>query len=102
MVVTGTVSLQLENMPHLDRFFKAGSLLGLPATFTGNPYSLTAVCVTDCQVVQVSREDFVRLMQEKPELCQEAAAILSHEVGFIQSAVAQRMHGSRSASHQER
>jgi CRP-like cAMP-binding protein len=91
LVREGEVCLQMENLPHLDRFFIAGALLGLPATFTGNPYSLMAVCTTPSQLVRVAREDFLRLMQDKPELCREATDLLSRELRFIQSAVAQGM-----------
>jgi CRP-like cAMP-binding protein len=62
----------------------------LPSTFTGLPYSLTATAVTDATVVQVTQEDFLRLMRERPELCREAAEMLGREVTFIQSALAER------------
>src|ERR1039458_3116257 len=40
LVLTGKVLMGVRNLPELDRVFFAGSLLGLPATFTGHPYSL--------------------------------------------------------------
>ncbi len=73
-------------------FFQAGSLLGLPATFTGSEYSLTAFAVTDSAVVHIPHGEFLRLMREEPVLCQEATDMLSREVSFIQGAVTQRMH----------
>ena len=45
LVCKGKVLMGVRDMPKLDRVFSAGSLLGLPATFTGHPYSLTAVAV---------------------------------------------------------
>src|SRR5271166_2487047 len=45
LVFKGKVLMGVRNMPELDRVFFVGSLLGLPSTFTGRPYSLTAVTV---------------------------------------------------------
>ena len=91
LVCKGKVCLRVEGLPQLDRTFPAGSLLGLPATFTASEYSLTAVCVTDSEVIRVPAEEFLRLMQEQPDLCREANDMLSREVLFIHSAMAQRM-----------
>jgi|SRR5580704_13723061 CRP-like cAMP-binding protein len=92
LVRKGKVCLRVTDSPRLDRVFPAGSLLGLPATFTGSEYSLTAFAVTDSVVVNIPRDAFLRLMREEPVLCQEATDMLSREVSFIQSAVTQRMH----------
>src|ERR1035437_2330570 len=43
LVFKGKVLMGVRNLPELDRVFSGGSLLGLPATFTGHPYSLTTV-----------------------------------------------------------
>ncbi len=91
LVRKGKVCLQVEDFPQLDRVFPAGSLLGLPATFTGSEYSLTAIAATKAEVTCVTRDEFLRLMQEQPVLCQEATDMLSREVSFIQAAVTQRM-----------
>lgn len=92
LVRKGKVCLRVDGMPRLDRVFPAGSLLGLPATFTGDEYSLTAIAVTNSEVIRVGRDEFLRLMREQPVLCQQATDMLSREVSFIQSAVTQRMH----------
>ena len=92
LVRKGKVCLRVEDLPRLDRIFPAGSLLGLPSTFAGSDYSLTAFAVIDSAVVQVPPDEFLRLMREEPVLCQEATDMLSREVSFIQSAVTQRMH----------
>lgn len=91
LVRRGKVCLRVEGLPRLDRVFPAGSVLGLPATFAGSPYSLTAIAVTNSVVLRVARQEFLRLMREQPELCQQATDMLSREVSFIQSAVGQRM-----------
>jgi CRP-like cAMP-binding protein len=97
LVVKGRVSLSVRNMPQLDRVFGAGSLLGLPSSFTGRPYSLTAEAVTDADVVQVTQADFVQLMREQSDLCREATEILGREVTFIQSALAERRRQTASS-----
>ena len=86
----GKVCLAVKDVEKLDRVFSAGSLLGVPATFTGRPYSLAAVAVTDAEVLHVGRETFLDLMTQQPELCREATDMLSREVSFIQAALAER------------
>jgi CRP/FNR family transcriptional regulator, cyclic AMP receptor protein len=98
LVCEGEVLMGLRNMPKLNRVFSAGSLLGLPATFTGRPYSLTAVTVVRSDVVHVPREEFLQLMRERPELCREATDMLGRELTFIQSALAERCRHMAEAS----
>jgi CRP/FNR family transcriptional regulator, polysaccharide utilization system transcription regulator len=90
LVCKGKVRMSVRGLPSLDRDFAAGSLLGLPATFTGHAYSLTAVTLAESEVVFVPREKFLELMHERPDLCREATDMLGREVTFIQSALAER------------
>lgn len=90
LVARGKVCLSMENMPKLDRLFASGSLLGLPSSFTGQPYTLTATAMTEAAAVHVEREDFLRLMLERPDLCREATEILGREMTFVQSALVER------------
>src|SRR5580704_4247204 len=83
LIAEGEVCLKVKNLPRLDRVFGSGSVLGLPSSFTGQPYSLTAVALTDADVVHVLHDDFIRLMREQPELCREATEMLGREVTFI-------------------
>src|SRR3974377_2459147 len=53
LVLKGRVRLSLPDLPKLDRIFSPGSLLGLPATFTGHAFSLEAVAATEREVVHV-------------------------------------------------
>jgi len=98
LVCSGKVLMGVRDMPKLDRVFSAGSLLGLPATFTGCPYSLTAVAVVQSDIVHVPREEFLQLMRERPNLCREATDMLGCELTFIQSALAERCHQIAKAS----
>jgi CRP-like cAMP-binding protein len=91
LIRRGKVCLRVEGSPRFDRVFPAGSLLGLPSTFTGKQYSLTAVAVTNSVVLRITRHEFLRLMREEPVLCQQATDMLSWEVSFIQAAVSQQM-----------
>jgi CRP-like cAMP-binding protein len=88
LVLKGKVCLRLKDVPRLDRVFRTGSLLGLPSTFTGEPYRLTAVALDAADVVHVSEKRFMELMRERPELCREATDILCKEAAFIQGALA--------------
>jgi len=90
LVAKGKVSMSVQDLPKLDRLFSAGSLLGLPSTFTSHPYSLTATALTEADAVHVPQEEFLRIMREFPELCREAMDMLGREVTFIQSALAER------------
>jgi CRP-like cAMP-binding protein len=90
LVSAGKVRMSVRNLPDLNRDFAAGSLLGLPSTFTGHPYSLTAVTLTESEVVHVPRNEFLALMRAQPGLCKEATEILGREVTFIQAALAER------------
>ncbi len=90
LVRSGKVRMSVRDMPTLDRDFDAGSLLGLPATFTGHAYSLTAITLAESEVVYVPRQGFLELMRERPDLCREATDMLGREVTFIQSALAER------------
>ena len=98
LVCKGKVLMGVRDMPKLDRVFSAGSLLGLPATFTGHPYSLTAVAVVQSDIVHVPREEFLQLMRERPNLCREATDMLGCELTFIQSALAERCRQIAKAS----
>jgi CRP/FNR family transcriptional regulator, cyclic AMP receptor protein len=100
LVMKGKVRLYVRDYPRLDRIFSAGSLLGVPATFTGHPYSLGASAVTAAEVLHVGQKAFLDLMTQQPELCREAADLLSREVTFIQAALAERRR-SKSLHPQE-
>jgi CRP-like cAMP-binding protein len=90
LVLKGKARMSVQGVPKLDRLFAAGSVLGLPSTFTGHDYSLTAEASTEMDVIRVSQERFVQLMRERGNLCREATNMLGREVSFIQAALAER------------
>lgn len=93
LIKTGRVCMSVRDRPKLDRVFGPDSLLGVPATFTGQPYSLTAMAVIDTEAVHVLRSDFLQLMQDLPALCREATDMLCKETAFIERAIAERRRG---------
>ena len=95
LVLKGKVRLSVKDVEKLDRVFSPGSLLGVPATFTGHAYSLAAEAVTDAEVLHVDRKTFLDLMSEQPELCRETTDMLSREVTFIHAALAERRRQQR-------
>ncbi len=89
-LVKGKVRMSVKSLPKLDRLFSAGSLLGLPSTFTERPYSLSAVALTEVDVIHVRTQPFLDLMRQRPDLCGQATEMLGQEVTFIQAALAER------------
>ena len=90
LLLRGKVRMGVKGLPKLDRLFSAGAVLGLPSTFTGHAYSLSAQALTEVEAVHVLQANFLRIMKEQPELCREATEMLGREVTFIQSALAER------------
>ena len=71
LVLQGKVLMGVRNLPELDRVFSPGSLLGLPATYTGHPYSLTAVTVAESDIVHLRRITCAQkpLIRRRPLTC---------------------------------
>jgi len=90
LLLKGRIRMGVNGLPKLDRLFSAGSLLGLPSTFTNHAYSLTAQALTDVEVIHVVQESFLQLMRERADLCRETTEMLGREVSFIQRALAER------------
>ncbi|MGA9568374.1 MAG: hypothetical protein WBS19_22830, partial [Candidatus Korobacteraceae bacterium] len=61
-----------------------------PSTYTGHNYSLAAVALTAAEVLHIEREAFLELMAKQPDLCRETTDMLSREVSFIHSALAEK------------
>ena len=66
----------------------AGSLIGLPAVVSNEPYSLTATASTDAEILQIGPEEFCRLVESRPGLCVEALKILAAEIRSVRKALA--------------
>jgi CRP/FNR family cyclic AMP-dependent transcriptional regulator len=57
-----------------------GYVLGLPALFSGQPYSLTAEALEECVFGFVDRERALELVRQRHDLCFQAADLLAREV----------------------
>jgi CRP-like cAMP-binding protein len=64
-----------------------GSLLGLPALISDQPYSLTAIAHSGAKVSFVSRSDFFALVQADPQLSLKMLQVLAAEVRTARQAL---------------
>lgn len=64
-----------------------GSLLGLPALISNQPYSLTAAANSGADVRFISRDDFMALMQSDPLLSLKMLQVLAAEVRTARKAM---------------
>ena len=89
LISEGTVRLGLERDPpgFPARHLGSGSVVGLPATLSDGPYSLTAEVLEDSQFVFVSRQRLLDLLRDKPQLCFHVMTILSEELSQTRTAL---------------
>src|SRR5512133_1101003 len=88
LIRSGRISLALdyETPVYPARLLGPGAVTGLPATVSGNPYSLTAKVVEDSELGFVPRAQVVECLKNKPSLCFQVMDILSDEIADIRSA----------------
>ena len=77
--------VRLSAASHADthlpyRVVGPGYVLGLPALFSGQPYSLTAEALEECVFGFVDRERALELIRRRLDLCFQAADLLAQEV----------------------
>jgi len=81
LIRTGRLALVLANVPEMaPRVVGVGALLGLPSTLGCRPYSLTAKALEPVKAGYVPREDFMRLLNQQPELILALAQGLAWEL----------------------
>lgn len=81
LVRSGRVRMSLDRSTFCPaRTVGSGSIIGLPATFSGEPYSLTAQVQTDCKLDFLPRARLLRLLRNNPELGFQIVRILSEEI----------------------
>lgn len=61
------------------KIVEPGEVLGLSATISGKPYELTAETLDPCQVNFIRREDFLKFMRERGDVCLKVAEQLSEK-----------------------
>ena len=62
------------------RSLGCGDVLGLPALFSGEPYSMSAEALEDCVFGFVDRERALQLFRDRLDLCFQAAQLLADGV----------------------
>ena len=87
LIETGKVKLTLgESSAYPPRKLGPGSILGLPATLAGAPYSLTAEVVENAQVGFIPRDAMLEFLRANPLLCFQVTQILGEELSEMRTA----------------
>jgi CRP-like cAMP-binding protein len=95
LIRSGQVSLGLDcdNPVYPARILGPNAIVGLPASVSGNAYSLTATAVEDSELAFVPRNALVTCLKKNPAFCFQVMDILSDEIADIRSAF--RENGSK-------
>ena len=95
LIRSGRVELSLEGASHLypARVVGSGSVVGLPAAFSGEPYSLTAKTKTDCRLDFIPRRELLDLLRRDPRAGFDVVRMLSEEIFHMRN-VAKRTLGT--------
>lgn len=86
LVVSGRVDLRLKaehSKRIVGRTAGPGAVLGLPATISGEPYSLTATTLEPCELVFIQREDVLNALRSDPARAMTLLQTLAHEVHHL-------------------
>lgn len=81
LIRRGSVVLSLDDRRH--RRAGHGWILGLPATFSGEPYSLTAKTVDSCEFAFIPREKMIEFVRLNPALAIHLLEILASEISAV-------------------
>jgi len=81
LIRKGSVVLSLDG--HRQRRAGRGWILGLPATFSGEPYSLTAKTVESCEFAFIPRERVIEFVRLNPALGVHLLEILAAEISAV-------------------
>ena len=89
LIQSGLVRMTLGTNPKLypSRRLGAGRVIGLPATFSGEPYSLTAQCATNCRLWFIPRQNLLELLRHNTDAGLEIVRILSEEIHQMRKSV---------------
>ena len=66
-----------------------GSLLGLPALFANQPYTMTAKATWDAEIFKLSSNAFTELLNREPRMKEIILQVLAGEVRAIRQAFSQ-------------
>lgn len=89
LIRSGQVQLSLDTVSGLypARTVSSGVIVGLPATFSGEPYSLTAEAKTKCRLEFISRQKLMSLLNQNPESGFQVLRLLSEEIFHIRKVI---------------
>ena len=81
LVLRGRVRMSLgRSRLYPSRAVGAGNVIGLPATFSGEPYSLTAKAERDCRLAFIPRARLLDLLRRNPKVGFQIVRMLSEEI----------------------
>ena len=89
LILSGKVRLGLGDKSNAlpARDLGPGAILGLPATLSDSPYSLTAEILANAEVVYLSRPAMLKLLRTRAKLCFEVMDLLSEELAETRNAL---------------
>jgi CRP-like cAMP-binding protein len=101
LIRSGQVQLSLDTVSSLypTRTVGSGFIAGLPATFSGEPYSLTAETKSRCRLDFIPRQKLLSLLHQNPDAGFQILRLLSEEIFHIRKVV---HNGGRSSRHSPR
>ena len=85
LIRRGSVVLSFDDRRH--RRAGRGWILGLPSTFSGEPYSLTAKTVESCEFAFIPREKVIEFVRHNPALGVHLLEILATEISAVRGMV---------------
>jgi len=86
IVLSGTVLLWLKVASGRQVPFRtagSGCVMGLPASISGRPYSLSAKVIKDARIGFVPRKQLLELLRTDSQHCYRVVEILSDEVSVL-------------------
>jgi CRP-like cAMP-binding protein len=101
LIRSGRISLALdyETDVYPARILGPGAVIGLPASVSGKPYSLTAKIIEDSELDFIPRAQVLECLKKNPLLCFQVMDILSDEIADIRSAFKRNGSRVRAAAH---
>ena len=101
LVRAGRLKLQLQGAAGLypTRTLGPGSVIGLPATVSGEPYSLTAEATQDCELDFISRKELLALLRRNTTAAMQILQILSEEIYQMRNAAKLALPTRRETVH---
>jgi CRP-like cAMP-binding protein len=97
LIRSGQVQLSLDTVSssYPARTVGPGFVVGLPATFSGEPYSLTAETKSKCHVDFIPRQKLSSVLHQNPDARFQILRLLSEEIFHMRKLV---NNGGRSSS----